>query len=119
MPTTRPLGAPDTRDLAASPDRAPATVIDLTRRLPARTPATGAGPNIDDDLQKLAVWTEAVFKSHGLTLTDGPTAQAHLVTLDVIDTLLKGARRLGKLDEATHLYLSDVLQDSRAVPDVI
>jgi hypothetical protein len=116
MPTTRPLGEPDIT--LAEPERPPATVTYLTRRLPARPAAPDRG-DTDDSLQKLAVWTEAQFKSRGLTLTDETTAQAHQATLDVLDVLLSGALRLGKLDESTHLYLSDVLKDSRAVPDVI
>lgn len=92
-----------------------ATVIDLTHRLRGTTPP----PPADTDLLRLATWTQATFQARGLSLADPRTAATHRATLDVVKILLTGAQRLGRIDEETLEFLSDVLADSHQVPDII
>lgn len=115
-------------DFATSPDReGVATVLDLTHRLPtragtdpARSPAGSPGEVVPDaDLLRLATWIQPAFTASGLTLADPDTAAAYRITLNVIQTLIEGAQRLGKIDADGHAYLAAVLADSRTVPDML
>jgi hypothetical protein len=115
-----------------TPGGPPATVILFPKRATRRrgrrgeetvtgSPAPGASPeHPPTSHQRLADGAEEWFLRHGRrTLTDPETQEVFLVTLNLVTSLLEGARVHGVVGDQAHGELQAMIDGLKAAPELL
>lgn len=107
-----------------------ATVIPIIRetagRPQRRTQARESRPHVPQQPaseltphEKLAAVFEELFAKHGRSLTDSETAEASLITLRMVRSMLRGAHEKGVIGEDAFADLDALLEGLMAAPGLL
>lgn len=114
MHGTEPAGFPAPDPTATDRAGPPAVVLTLARQGRRLTP-----PPVDPDIIDVAAYWQTMYTGAGLSLADPATAAAHRATIKGLRILVDAARHTGSLDEAAAGYVTQLLAEAEATPDLV